>query len=88
LEIETGITPPRKISDDTPSYPPLAKRLNQEGTVSLRLIVTEEGDPIELEIVESAGPILDAAVREAVQKWEFEKDIKNRPLCVKILLRV
>lgn len=77
LEISAGITPPRKLSGDTPNYPPMAKQMDQEGTVSIRLIVTEDGQPIELEVVESAGPILDGAVMRAVRSWTFEPAKKD-----------
>ena len=77
MELGPGITPPRKISGKPPTYPPMAKRLHQEGTVSIRMVVTEEGNPIELEVVESAGSILDEAVLKAVQAWKFEPAKKD-----------
>jgi TonB family protein len=41
------------------------------------MIVTEEGTPIDLEIVESAGDILDQAVLESVATWRYEPAERN-----------
>jgi TonB family protein len=76
-ELGPGITPPKKISGQSPTYPPMAKRMRQEGTVEVRMIVTEEGVPIELEVTGSASAILDEAVMKAVQEWRFEPAKKD-----------
>ncbi len=41
------------------------------------MIITEEGEPIDVTIVESAGAILDAAVLDAIEGWRFEPATKD-----------
>ena len=41
------------------------------------MIITEEGEPAEVTILQSAGPILDAAVLDAIEEWRFEPATKN-----------
>jgi TonB family protein len=72
-----GVTPPRKIDGPSAAYPERARERNLEGTVTLGLIVDENGRPQELTIVESAGPLLDAAVLDAVRRWVFEPARKD-----------
>jgi serine/threonine-protein kinase len=66
------VSAPRRISGDPASYPEIARRARREGLVTVELIVTEKGLPVELEVVESAGAILDDAVLDAVADWRFE----------------
>jgi protein TonB len=52
------------------------------------MIVTEEGLPTELEVIESAGQLLDEAVLNAVQKWKFEPGKKDGvPVKVRHVIR-
>jgi protein TonB len=76
-ELGPGVTPPKKISGRLPTYPSMAKRKRQEGTVEIRMVVTEEGNPIELEVTGSASAILDETVLKAVQEWKFEPAQKD-----------
>ena len=45
--------------------------------MTVAFIVTEEGVPTELRIVESAGEILDSAVFDAVAEWRYEPAEKD-----------
>ena len=47
------------------------------GTVLIALIVDENGLPTDLQVVESAGPILDEVVLKAVRTWRFEPARKD-----------
>ncbi len=72
-----GVTPPRRISGEAAPYPETAKRLRLEGSVTVEMIVTERGEPVNLRVVESAGEIFDTAVLAAVRTWRYapaEKD--------------
>ena len=77
VELGPDGTPPRRIEGSSARYPEAALRSHVEGSVTASMIVTEEGEPIEVTIVESAGPILDAAVLEAVQNSRFEPAVKD-----------
>ena len=72
-----GVTPPRRISGEAAPYPEAARRLSLEGSVTVEMIVTERGEPVNLRVVESAGEIFDSAVLAAVRTWRYapaEKD--------------
>lgn len=70
------LQPPRfdaaYLNNPKPPYPPLARRLGEEGQATLRVLVTPEGRPERIELAESAGsPRLDEAALEAVRHWCF-----------------
>ena len=58
----------------TPDYPPLARRLGQQGTLRLKLVVNEEGRVSDEVVVNSSGSsYLDTAAVEWVkQHWRYE----------------
>ncbi len=62
-----------------PRYPPLAKRLRQEGTVKLLVLIDLEGKPKTLKVQESSEhSILDKAALKAVKKWRFKPHIVGK----------
>ena len=64
---------PRYQSNDPPSYPGLARKRGQEGTVILQVLVNEQGRVEDLQIENSSGfGQLDRAALSAVRKWNFE----------------
>ena len=77
VELGPDVTPPRRIEGFSARYPDAARRHELGGSVTVSMIITEEGEPIEVTIVESAGAILDAAVLEAIQDWRFEPAVKD-----------
>jgi periplasmic protein TonB len=55
-----------------PSYPPQSRRLGEEGTVRLRVLVDERGRAQEVNVAKTSGfDRLDQAAMEAVRKWRF-----------------
>ena len=55
-----------------PSYPPMSKRLSEQGTVVLRVLVKSDGTAGTIEIKSSSGfPRLDQAAIDAVKTWRF-----------------
>ncbi|NMG73829.1 TonB family protein [Aromatoleum diolicum] len=60
------------LNNPAPAYPPLARRMREEGKVMLRVQVTAEGLPGKVELAESSGVSrLDNAARESVLRWRF-----------------
>jgi protein TonB len=60
------------LRNPKPSYPNMSRRLNEQGTVLLRVFVTMAGDATKIELKESSGhPRLDHAALDAVQTWKF-----------------
>jgi protein TonB len=56
-----------------PEYPPSSRRAGEEGTVTLAVLVQENGRPGEVKVAKSSGfPKLDeAAVKEVQRNWRF-----------------
>lgn len=60
------------LANPAPPYPPLSKRLREQGKVDLRVRVSADGLAEHVEIKTSSGlPRLDNAALEAVQRWRF-----------------
>lgn len=59
-------------------YPPQAARRREEGTVTLRVYVSAEGDAEQVEIQRSSGSRhLDQAALRAVRTWKFRPGVRN-----------
>lgn len=60
------------LNNPTPSYPPLARRMGEQGTVMLRVHVNADGAPGAIEIATGSGSRrLDHAAEQAVSRWRF-----------------
>lgn len=60
------------LSNPAPPYPPLARRLGEEGKVVLRVQVSAEGNATQVEIRSSSGfPRLDQSALDTVRRWRF-----------------
>ncbi|MDR3299507.1 MAG: energy transducer TonB [Candidatus Accumulibacter sp.] len=60
------------LRNPKPSYPPMSKRLREEGKVMLRVHVLADGNAGQVEIKQSSGSArLDEAARIAVHRWRF-----------------
>lgn len=60
------------LQNPKPVYPPMSRRLGEEGKVILRVRVSAEGHAREVEIKQGSGfSRLDAAARDAVARWRF-----------------
>jgi protein TonB len=70
------ITPPAfnatYLRNPAPRYPWIARRNGEEGTVTLRVLVTREGLPARVSVERSSGSgHLDSAALETVKTWRF-----------------
>jgi len=60
------------LNNPEPPYPPASRRLGEEGKVILRVRVSPEGNPEEVEVKTSTGsPRLDDSARRTVRRWQF-----------------
>ena len=60
------------LNNPRPGYPALSRRLREEGQVTLRVLVSPDGQPAQVELRTSSGSErLDRAAREAVARWRF-----------------
>ncbi len=61
-----------------PEYPPLAKRMGEEGKAVLRVLVNDKGRPEQIEVQKSSGSArLDEAARQAVSRALFKPFIED-----------
>lgn len=66
------------IRAPAPIYPPLSRRMNEEGKVVLRVIVNEHGHAEKASIITSSGSArLDEAARDAVLKAQYKPYIED-----------
>jgi protein TonB len=79
-----GITAPASIGapHNCPQarwYPPIALRLNQEGTTTLAFTITTDGSITDVSVAESSGfsSLDDAAVRCAQASWHYKPALQN-----------
>ena len=64
---------PRLVHRTPPLYPPSARERGEQGTVRLRVLVTEDGEVDGATVTQSSGsPALDAAAIATVLHWEYE----------------
>ena len=73
-----GRTPATRTADCVASYPPIAVRLNQQGTTVLMVHVTAEGTVGDVRVQNSSGhEALDAAAVKCAQSWTFRPATRN-----------
>ena len=59
-------------------YPPLAKRMSEEGRVTLRVLVNEKGNPDQVDVQQTSGsPRLDEEARRAILRSQFKPHIED-----------
>jgi protein TonB len=60
------------LLNPAPTYPPMSRRLGEEGKVVLRVFVESTGRPSQIEVKTSSGSVrLDQAAQDAVWRWKF-----------------
>lgn len=89
-----AITPPQfqadYLNNPAPEYPPLSRRLQEEGRVLLRVQVGADGTAQSVEVQSSSGfDHLDSAARRAVLEWRFVPAQQfGRPISASVLVPV
>ena len=60
------------LNNPSPAYPPLSRRMREQGVVYLRVLVSSEGTPDQVELKQSSGSVrLDESALCTVRKWRF-----------------
>ncbi|HSM50981.1 MAG TPA: TonB family protein, partial [Thermoanaerobaculia bacterium] len=72
-----GVTPPRVTRRANLRYPPAARRMNREATVTVRVLVDETGRVVEAEVPEKAGLGFDEAAIEAARGTGYSPATKD-----------
>jgi TonB family protein len=72
-----------------PCYPALARRLEKEGTVLLRVTIDEQGRPLEIEVLKKAGFGFDEEAVKAIKDSSFVPAKRDgKPLACSALLPI
>lgn len=80
---------PRFIHRENPVYPQLARRLGKEGKVLLKLTISEKGELINIDVIESDFPPFTEAALEALKKSKFAPAVKDgKPIASRAILPV
>jgi protein TonB len=60
------------LENPSPAYPPLSRRMREQGRVMLRVLVNAKGTADDVQIRTSSGVArLDEAAQETVRRWKF-----------------
>jgi protein TonB len=60
------------LHNPSPAYPLIARRNGEQGTVTLRVLVSRDGAPASVSVERSSGHArLDRSALEAVRAWRF-----------------
>ena len=71
-DLDVNISASYGASNAKPAYPNLSKRLGEQGTVVLRVLVKSDGSAGSVEVKSSSGfPRLDQSAIDAVKTWHF-----------------
>jgi serine/threonine-protein kinase len=85
---DPGVSPPKKLAGEFARYPETARRRKVSGIVTVSMVISESGVPGDLQVIESAGPLLDEAVLNAVAEWRFEPAHREgRPVPLRYRMR-
>jgi TonB family protein len=88
VEFSSGMTPPRRASGALPAYPAAARERGMEGAPTVDVWIDENGNVVDVAIVESGGGLLDTAVLEAVAGWRFTPaTLRGVPVSVRMTLQ-
>ena len=76
VTVSAPVTPPdfnvAFLRNPAPRYPPVARRNGEQGTVTLKVLVTREGVPASVSVETTSGSAsLDQAAADAVKSWRF-----------------
>ena len=82
------VTPPQKIHDVSPIYPPIAQAARAQGVVIVEAVIGTDGRVQDARILRSA-PLLDEAALAAVRRWLYTPTrLNGQPVSVVMTVTV
>jgi TonB family protein len=80
----TGTAPPQLIGSQRSYYPPLSRRLGEEGQTQVSFTIESDGTVDGVKVVASSGfPALDAAAIASVKIWRYRPGVQDgKPVAV------
>jgi TonB family protein len=86
---EYGIVMPRAIYEPEPEFSEKARRNQEQGTVTVGVIVGSDGIPRSTRVLCSSAPDLTENTVQAVKSWKFEPGTKDgKPVAIEIAVEV
>ena len=84
-----GVTKPILLHKVEPEFSEQARKAKYQGTVTLTVVVNENGDVKDARVIKSLGLGLDEKAIEAVNKWKFRPGEKDgKPVAVTATIQV
>lgn len=88
-KIGDGVSAPQLVYKVEPNYTQDAKDKKIEGTVTVSLVITDEGEPTDVTVIRHLDPGLDENAVLAVKQWRFKPGMKdNQPVTVQAHIEV
>ncbi len=82
-ELGNDVKAPKPVYTPNPEYTDSARKKKINGSVTLAMIVTAEGDVRDLKVIKGLDKGLDKQALAAVSTWKFEPATKDgRPVAV------
>jgi len=90
FQVIKGISPPRQTFAPEPQFSSVAREASVEGTVTLGLVVDDQGNPRNVEILYPLGAGLDEEAVRAISTWKFKPAERDgrKPVAVQIAVEV
>jgi protein TonB len=76
VRVGGNISPPAKVTDVPPVYPPVAQAARVQGVVILEAVIGPAGNVTDVKVLRSV-PLLDDAAIAAVQQWVYTPTLLN-----------
>jgi protein TonB len=89
MSVGGGVSAPQVIHSVYPEFTEEARRTNYEGTVSIQLIVDQQGNPQDIRVTRHVGMGLDQKAIEAVRQYRFRPAMyQGHPVSVQMIIEV
>ncbi|MYJ05752.1 MAG: energy transducer TonB, partial [Acidobacteria bacterium] len=76
VRVGGNISPPTKVRDVPPVYPPVAQQARVQGVVILEAVIGPTGAVTDVKVLRSV-PLLDEAAITAVKQWQYTPTLLN-----------
>ena len=76
IRLHSGIRPPQRTTNVTPTYPAAARSAHIEGVVIIEATIDDHGNVVRTQLLRSI-PLLDDAALAAVRQWKFSPTLLN-----------
>lgn len=89
MSVGGGVSAPIVVHSVEPEFTEEARRANFQGTVSIQLVVDQQGDPQDVRVVHHLGMGLDQKAVDAVQQYRFRPAMyQGHPVAVQMVIEV